>query len=379
MQKTRYFDNAATTIMSPEALQTYHDVATMYIGNPSSLHQEGVKAKNLLLTSRDRIASLMHIQSEQITFTSGSTEANALVFNSLIWRMQKQEVLISTIEHPSVKEYGRLLKHLGWNVVSVNAPGGFIRPEDVKKALSKKTRLVSLMLVNNVTGTIQDIKSLVDVVRTYEEASGGRKIHFHTDATQALGKIDFNLKELGVDSASFSAHKFHGPRGVGFLYNTDPSLSSLSRGGMQESGLRPGTENLAGICAMQTALEESINKREEHYQQVSALRALLRERLSFLPMISPDQNCSPYILTLAFPKLPSEVVSRMLYDQGFCVSSGSACSANTKQQGEGVLQAMGFSSELNKSSIRISLSHHTTVAEVEDLAASITKIYQEQS
>ena len=379
MLKTRYFDSAATTCMSPEALQTYQEVATTYIGNPSSVHQEGVKAKQFLSQTREQIASLLGIQSSNIIFTSGSSEANALVFNSLIWRMQKQEIIMSNIEHPSVKEYAQLLKHLGWKVVALNAPNGCIDPKDLKNVLNKNTRLVSLMLVNNVTGSIQDIQGMVEIVRAFEEENGGRKIHFHTDATQALGKIDFSLTALGVDSASFSAHKFHGPRGVGFLYNTDPALMSLSRGGMQEGGLRAGTENLAGIGAMYTALEQSLRMREEHHDKVLMLNSLLRNQLSFLPMLSSAEHCSPYILTFAFPKLPSEVFSRMLYDQGFCVSSGSACSSNAKQKGDSTLSAMGFSASLYKSSIRISFSYHTTMDEVEDLIKAITTIYEEHA
>ncbi len=379
MLTLRYFDNAATTALCEEALTAYADVATNYIGNPSSLHQEGLKAKELLSLKRKQIASLLQVEDSHIFFTSGSSEANALIFNSLIWKMQKQEVIISNIEHPSVKEYSHLLKHLGWKVKTLNAPNGCINVQDLKEALSKNTRLVCLMLVNNVTGSIQDIQALVSAVRAFEQKAGGRKIHFHTDATQALGKIDFNLKELGVDSASFSAHKFHGPRGVGFLYNTDRSIMSLSRGGLQESGLRAGTENLAGIAAMHAALEKSLQLQQQEGDRIRMLKTMIVHRLSFLPMLSPKEHCSPYIIAFSFPKLPSEVFSRMLYDQGFCVSAGSACSANAKQKGEGILQAMGFSSELAKSSIRISLSNYTTDDDVEALIQAITTIYKEHA
>lgn len=379
MQEIRYFDSAATTIMSRTALDVYQHVASTYIGNPSSLHAEGIKAKEKLEQSREDLAGLLSVAKENLTFTAGASEANAIIFNSLIWKLQKPHVIISNIEHSSTKEYGRLMKQLGWKVTTLDAPGGFIKAEDLRRALTKQTRLVSLMLVNNVVGTIQDIQALVAEVRAYEQEQGGRKIHFHTDATQAFGKIPFSLETLGVDSAAFSAHKFHGPKGVGFLYNRDPAIESLSRGGGQEAGLRPGTENLPGIASMVEAAKESIQKFSEHEKQVKQINTLLRNRLSFLPTISPEKACSPYILNVATNNLPSEVFTRMLYDKGFCVSSGSACSNNAKQKGEGVLESMQIAPSLAKSSIRISFSADTTIEEAEALAEAFTTLIQEHA
>ncbi len=379
MYELRYFDNAATTVMSESSLRTYQEVASAYIGNPSALHQKGLEAKAFLQENRARIASLLHISEGQLIFTSGATEANAIVLESLIWRQQKGHVILSAIEHPSVSEFARLLKHLGWSVSFLNAPGGFIRCEDLQKALTKQTRLVSLMLVNNVVGSIQDISSLVRTVRKFEQESGGRHIHFHTDATQALGKIRFSLSQLGVDSAAFSAHKFHGPRGVGMLYNANPALENLSRAGDQEGGLRGGTENLAGIAAMTTALEEAYASLDQNLGQVGKINAYLRERLGSFAILSPSESCSPYILNLSISTLPSEVFTRMLYDRGFCVSSGSACSNNAKQKGEGVLTAMHVHSELAKSSLRFSFSKDTTLSDAEALADAIISLYQEHA
>ncbi|NCC12495.1 MAG: cysteine desulfurase [Spirochaetia bacterium] len=379
MYELRYFDNAATTVMSESSLRTYQEVASAYIGNPSALHQKGLEAKAYLQQNRARVASLLQIGEGQLIFTSGATEANAIVLESLIWRQQKGHVILSAIEHPSVSEFARLLKHLGWSVSFLNAPGGFIRCEDLQKALTKQTRLVSLMLVNNVVGSIQDIRSLVRTVREFEKQAGGRHIHFHTDATQALGKIRFSLSELGVDSAAFSAHKFHGPRGVGMLYNANPALENLSRAGDQEGGLRGGTENLAGIAAMTTALEEAYASLDRNLGQVGEINAYLRERLGSFTILSPSQSCSPYILNLSVKPLPSEVFTRMLYDRGFCVSSGSACSNNAKQKGEGVLTAMHYHNELAKSSLRLSFSNDTTLSDAEALADAIISLYQEHA
>jgi len=376
MTEIHYFDNAATTLMKERAIQRYASVAGSYIGNPSALHQEGLKAKALLEELREASAQLLDVSSSDIFFTSGGTESNAIILNHLIWKPQKAEIILTNIEHPSIKEYGNFFRQLGWKVISLDAPKGFVNPDDLKRALSEKTRLVCCLLVNNVVGSIQDIASLVSVVRE-KEASTGRKIHFHTDAVQALGKIPFSLTTLGVDSASFSAHKIHGPRGVGILYNTNASVTALNRAGEQERGLRAGTENLSGIAAMVTALEEATAKQDSTYLHVQKINAMLRERLSFLPILSPSELCSPYILTVSVKPWPSEVFTRMLYAKGFCVSSGSACSNNTKQKSQGVLLAMHFHPQDATSSLRLSFSADTTIEEAELLSQAIETTYRE--
>ena len=376
MTEIYYFDNAATTPMKEQAIQKYASVAESYIGNPSALHQEGLKAKTLLEELRDTSASLLDVPSSTIFFTGGGTESNAIVLNHLMWKPQKAEIILSNIEHPSIKEYGTFFRQLGWKVIYLDAPKGFVRPDDLKKALTDKTRLVCCLLVNNVVGSIQDIASLVSVVRKKEESTG-RKIHFHTDAVQALGKVPFSLTEMGVDSASFSAHKIHGPRGVGILYNTNTSVTSLNRAGEQEKGLRGGTENLSGIASMVTAMEDAMGNQESNYLHVEKINALLRDRLSFLPILSPAKACSPYILTLSVKPWPSEVFTRMLYAKGFCVSSGSACSNNAKQKSQGVLLAMQIHPQDAKSSLRLSFSEETTIESAELLSQAIETTYRE--
>ncbi|MBI9093255.1 MAG: cysteine desulfurase [Sphaerochaeta sp.] len=376
MKEIHYFDNAATTRMSKQAIQKYVSVAESHIGNPSALHQEGLKAKTLLEDLREKSAHLLDVPSSAIFFTSGGTESNALVLNHLVWKPQKAEIILTNIEHPSIKEYGTLFRQLGWKVIYLDAPKGFVRSDDLRKALTDKTRLVCCLLVNNVVGSIQNIASLVSVVRE-KEAQTGRKIHFHTDAVQALGKIPFSLTALGVDSASFSAHKVHGPRGMGILYNTDASVTALNRAGGQENGLRGGTENLSGIAAMVTALEEAMREQDTNYTHVEKINILLRQRLSFLPILSPTELCSPYILTLSVKPWPSEVFTRILYEKGFCVSSGSACSNNAKQKSQGVLSAMLFHPQDAKSSLRLSFSAENTLEEAELLSQAIETTYRE--
>ena len=376
MTEIHYFDNAATTPMKELAIQKYASVAKSYIGNPSALHHEGLKAKKLLENLREACAHLLDVQSSTIFFTSGGTESNAIILNHLLWKPQKAEIILTNIEHPSIKEYGNFFRQLGWKVIYLDAPKGFVHPDDLRKALTEKTRLVCCQLVNNVVGSIQDIASLVSVVRE-KEASTGRKIHFHTDAVQALGKIPLDLTAWGVDSASFSAHKIHGPRGVGILYNKNASVTALNRAGEQESGLRGGTENLSGIASMVTAMEDTIVNQDSNYFHVRKINDLLRDRLSFLPILSPSELCSPYILTVSVKPWPSEVFTRMLYAKGFCVSSGSACSNNTKQKSQGVLLAMFFHPQDATSSLRLSFSAETTIEEAELLSQAIQTTYRE--
>ncbi|AEV28332.1 cysteine desulfurase family protein [Sphaerochaeta pleomorpha str. Grapes] len=376
MTKMMYFDNAATTPMSLEALQTYEKTAQDFIGNPSALHREGLKAQALLQENRETIAALLGVNASNLVFTSGATESNSIVLNNLIWTQKPGQVILTNIEHPSITEFARLLRQIGWNVTFLNAPKGFVRPEDLKAALTDLTRLVCCMLVNNVVGSIQNIAELVAVVREFQ-AHKGRKIHFHTDAVQALGKIPFSLTGLGVDSASFSAHKFNGPRGIGILYNTNSGLQSLSRGGEQENGLRPGTENLPAIAAMTKALQIAYGSMEEHLRKAREINAMLRTELSEFSFLSAQQGCSPYILNLSVNPLPSEVFARILYDKGFCISSGSACSNNARQKGESVLSSMLIRPDDARSSIRLSFGFDTEIQDARELAEAIKKTYRE--
>ena len=232
------------------------------------------------------------------------------------------------------------------------------------------------MKVNNVTGTVLDTASLVKVVRDYEKTIG-RRIHIHCDAVQALGKIPFFPEKEDFDSASFSAHKFCGPRGVGILYNRSKSVLALSRGGGQEKGLRPGTENLAGICAMNAELARSLTDLKSRYDEILAFRTKIEETVlsAGYSLISPSSKSglefSPYIINICAKPIPSEVFLRVMADKGFCLSSGSACSSNSKGKAESVLTAMNIDPASRMSSIRISMGSGTTAEEVQELCKAL--------
>ncbi|MDY4609912.1 MAG: cysteine desulfurase family protein [Sphaerochaetaceae bacterium] len=377
-----YFDWAATTPISELAASVYIGTAREYIGNPSSIHREGQRASRYLLELRQDIARLVGADAKSITFTSGGTESDAIILNSLLRNKAPGQVIIPRFEHAAVTQYAKLLTDFGWEVRQLQTPGGYVTPQQIAQALTEKTRLVCCMLVNNVTGTRQDVASIAGVLREYSRKTG-RNIHFHCDAVQALGKIPIDLKKLGVDSAAFSAHKFCGPRGVGFLYNTNSAVVSLSRGGGQENGLRPGTENLAGIASMTAALNDATMKLDEHFANAVAIKRYFEQRFAaeapgivqISPSVDSEYSASPYILSFSAQGLPSEVFTRMLFDQGFCVSSGSACSNNAKQKGDGILQAMGFDAKLASSAVRLSYGYGTTLESAERLADAIISTY----
>ncbi|MGN0906188.1 MAG: cysteine desulfurase family protein [Bullifex sp.] len=366
MHDRRYFDNAATTAISDEALKTYMNVSTECFANPSSKHKEGLKAKKRLEDARLHFASMLHAKPENIFFTSGASESIAQVLSSLLWAKRPGRVIFSAIEHEAVLSYTPILKEKGFDVVTVKARGGFVKPEDLEALLTPDTKLVAIQYVNNVVGSVNDIKSLVSVVRKKEKETG-RKIFFLSDCVQALGKLDVNLASLDVDGAAFSAHKISGPRGVGLLYLKRPELQVLAKAGGQERGVRGGTENLPAIAAFETALE-TYRKKDD----ISELNAKLRSVFEScgIKVLSPDHDITGYVLTITTP-LPSEVLTRMLSDEGYSVSSGSACSNNAKGKSENVIIALGYSMTEAKGTVRISFSPESDEEEALALAKLI--------
>ena len=377
-----YFDWTATTPMSESAIEEYSSCARKYIGNPSSTHGLGIEAAQRLVEERKKTAAMLGTTASNIYFTSGGTESDSIVISSLLKSPSPGEIISTGIEHSAVLEWKKTLEAAGWKFTVLQCPGGYLNPETLEKALNDKVRMVCVMKVNNVTGTIQDTKTLASIIRN-KEKEFGRHIHFYCDAVQALGKIPFNLSEEDIDSAAFSAHKFKGPRGVGILYNRNKAITALSRGGGQENGLRPGTENLAGICAMNKALAEALDSLDENYQKILVFRnkiEILSSELG-IKLLSPssynESAFSPYIISISVKPIPSEVFLRVMSDKGFCLSAGSACSSNTKGKAEGVLAAMNVDPMDRRSSIRISFGANTTDEEVDLLCNAIKDTYKE--
>jgi cysteine desulfurase len=327
-----YLDWAASAPPEPLALEEAREVSERFFANPSSPHAAGRRAEEKLSASRARFAAAVGVQPGEILFTSGGTESNTSLLLSLLDRhrlggveRQKLGIVTTEIEHASVYEQARLLQGHGVAVTFIRpGPDGAVAPEAVAEAVDPHTVLVSVMLVNNETGAVQDISGIARAVRTACRA--GRRVLLHTDAVQALGKLPLSLREMDVDAASFSGHKIGGPRGVGALFlRSGLTPAFLAVGGGQESGRRPGTENLPGICAMAAAAELRRQRMQENLLRARENARLLIEGLRgirggwTIPVArdpGADGRWSPYIVSAAFPPLPAEVVVRAAEERG---------------------------------------------------------------
>lgn len=375
-----YLDWAATTPPYKKAIEVMTDAMEDDFGNPSSEHDFGMKAKKRLIDSREKCSLMLNCPPENLIFTSGGTESNNMIIYSLIKARDKGEIIVCSSEHPAallpaenMEKLGAKIKHL------IPEENGLISSHKLKKAINHKTRMVIIMLLNNETGVIQPLNELIAIVRAAEK-DFGRSIHFHSDMVQALGKIPINLGSINVDSASFSAHKFGGPKGVGLLYlNKDRDF--LFQGGGQERGLRPGTENLASILSMTKALELTL---KEDHNNISLLMDTLISGVStitnshILPpyRIKHRENYSDFILSLSFPPIPGEVLARVLNKKGFAISTGSACSSNKKSK-TGALTAMGIDKKTAFSSIRVSIGRDTSEKDIEAFIIALKESLEE--
>ncbi|NLJ09769.1 MAG: cysteine desulfurase [Treponema sp.] len=378
-----YFDWAATTPPFPEIKDI---IAQAPFGNPSSRHREGKEARQELETARRRCAAVLGVRPEQLIFTSGGTESNASVLQSLIVRNgtaahSAAGLLYGAAEHPSVRENAEILKRLNIPVLPVLPErDGTVSVEAVLHTLEQarerniSVRMLALMAVNNETGAVTDLSAITQAVRKLP----GPAIHIHADLVQTIGKVPFSIKDSGVDSAAISAHKLGGPRGIGLLYLKRP-ISLLTRGGEQEWGLRPGTENVAGALALAYCLERLAAKDalEAHYEQAARrMERLISElhQLGGCTLIPQDREprdrrFSPYILQTAFPGIPGEVMVRSLDDSGIAISTGSACSTGKTERP--VLKAMGIDADTTFCAVRFSQGWDTTDEDIETLLDAI--------
>jgi len=373
-----YLDWAATAI--PERGTRPVDIAEIF-GNPSSPHTEGRLAKEALENARTRCARVLGVESEKLYFTSGGTESNALVLHSFLLREGKGQLLYSDIEHPSVRENCRMLTRFG---LSVNCIGverdGRVTTDKLSLSLEKKadTRFVAIMGVNNETGALMDTKALLALLRS-QEARTGLPVHLHCDMVQALGKVPIDIG--GIDSASFSAHKLGGQRGIGLLY-LKKKLDGFYAGGGQEGGIRPGTENTAGAVAFADLLERRASPeivRTENGKAAIRFKYLIGElnkigRCTVIPedRTEEDPRFSPWIIQVRFRGVPGPVMARALDNEGIAVSTGSACSSNSAERP--VLAAMGVDERTRLEGLRISQGWTTDTADFDALLAGIEKV-----
>ena len=375
MEKEHYFDWAATSPADEDILKESLNETFECWGNPSSTHAVGKKARELFESARNRAAAALGVKAENIYFTSGGTESDQIPLLAVLAKPNKGTVLVSSIEHPAIREQSEALKNCGWNVIQIPADSdGVIQPQAVVDLITSDTVLICIMAVNNETGVIQPIYEIADAITKASE--GKRRPKFHVDCVQAAGKITLNLGYKGIDSAALSSHKICGPRGIGILYMKD-AIEPFLRGGGQEKGLRSGTENVFGALAFSKCLERYYNKQKA--TDAERTKSFV-EKLSALPgctIIPPSrlekpELFSPYVVQAAFKNIPGNVMLRALDSKGFSISTGSACSA--KKNKRPVLEAMHVEPKLRENAVRFSFGPHTTDKAVDDLLAAVAEV-----
>ena len=368
-----YFDNSATTAVYPCVKELCARIMTEDYGNPSSMHTAGVEAEQYIKTAAGQIAKTLHASPKEIIFTSGGTESNNLaLFGAARARVRTgRHVITSAIEHPSVANTAKALAHEGFDLTVIGADSlGRIDLDALENALREDTVLVSLMAVNNETGAVTDLAAAGAMIRKKAPHA-----LFHVDAVQAYGKYDLYPSRIKVDLLSASSHKFHGPKGVGFLYKADGvRILPLLYGGGQQNGLRPGTDNVPGVAGMGLAAETVYAHLDENRAKLYALKACMRQALRDLGQ-TPEgvpyailhgangEAGAPHIVNAAFPGVGAEVLLHTLEEKGICISAGSACSTH-KRAPSATLSAMGLSKEEIASSVRFSFSEENTVQEI---------------
>lgn len=373
-----YFDNSATTRPYPEALETYMQVASKILGNPSSLHCLGDQATRILDASRQQIADLIGKKSDEIFFTSGGTEGDNWIIKGVAFEKAQfgKHIIVSAIEHPAVKESALWLKAQGFEVDFAPVDNkGFVDVEALEDLIRPDTTLVSIMAVNNEIGSVQPIEAISKLL------ADKPTISFHVDAVQALAKIPTEkyLTER-VDFATFSGHKFHGIRGVGFIYiKSGKKITPLLTGGGQERDYRSTTENVAGIAATAKALRLSMEKLDIFRSKTGQMKAVIRQALLDYPDIfvfSDEEDFAPHILTFGIKGVRGEVIVHAFEDYDIFISTTSACSSKAGKPA-GTLIAMGVDKDKAQSAVRLSLDLENDMSQVEQFLTKLKLIYNQ--
>ena len=359
-----YLDNSATTAVTPEVAALAARIMTEQYGNPSSLHRRGFWAERALTEARGQVAAVLRCRPEEIIFTSGGTESNnlALLGAARAARRRGNRIVTTAVEHHSVLAVCRQLESEGFEVTYVSPDaGGVITPESFAAACDEKTVLASCMMVNSETGALHDIPAIAAACRRKNPG-----ILFHADCVQAFGRLEIAPARWGVQLVSVSGHKIHAPKGVGALYVAKGvRLLPPLYGSGQERGLRPGTENLPGICAMGLAAERMNARRAENAAHFTALRQKLITNLSQSPAvcINSPEAAAPYIINLSVEGIRSEIMIHYLEQFEIYVSSGSACAKGERSH---VLTAMGLPEDRIDSALRVSMTDTTAEGEIDE-------------
>ena len=363
-----YLDNSATTRVLESVKDAVVKAMMEDFGNPSSRHQKGVEAERYLKEAREIIASTMKVNEKEIYFTSGGTESNnwALIGAALANQRSGKHIITSAIEHAAVIQPLMYLEELGFRVTYLPVDRkGHISLEDLREALCEDTILVSIMYVNNEMGAVEPIEEIGKMIKEYR-----KEIVFHVDAIQAYGKYRIYPKRMGIDMLSVSGHKFHGPKGTGFLYVKEKTkLRPLILGGGQQKGMRSGTDNVPGIAGLGEAAREAYRDFDDKVAHLYALKAHMMEGIRRLPDTQINngegKESAPHIVSVSFRGVRSEVLLHALEERGIYVSSGSACLSNKKLPVSTVLKEIHLEKELLETTLRFSFCEQTTMEEID--------------
>ena len=371
-----YADNAATTPMSEAAINTMTTLIRETYGNPSSLYEFGQKAKEVLEQAREDTAALIGADAKEIIFTSGGSEADnqAIISAAKAGALKgKKHIISSKFEHHAVLHTLKKLENEGFEVTLLDVhENGIIDPSEVEAAIREDTCLVTIMYANNEIGTVQDIKGIGAVCRA-------KGVIFHTDAVQAIGHLKINVVEENIDMLSASAHKFHGPKGVGFLYaRKGIRLTNLIEGGAQEKGKRAGTENVPGIAAMVTALKEEVANIDKNTAHILPIRNRIIEGLKEIPhsaLNGDEERRLPSNINFCFEGIEGESLLLLLDDKGIAASSGSACTSGSLDPSH-VLLAIGRVHDVAHGSLRLSLGEDVTEEEADYIIKAVKEVVE---
>ncbi len=371
--KTRYFDHAATTAVAEEVKKEMLPYFCENYGNASSLYDLGKKSKEAINIARGKVARAINAKPEEIYFTSCGTESDNLSLKGIAraYRNKGNHIITSVIEHPAILNSCKSLEKEGFKVtyLSVNKYG-FIDLQELKNAINKDTILISIMMANNEIGTIEPIEEISKIAHQ-------NNIIFHTDAVQAIGNIKIDVRKMGIDALSMSAHKFYGPKGVGALYiNENVKFIPIQNGGHQEFDKRAGTENVAGIVGLGKAIEIANNEILDYNKRLLDLREYFLRKIKIIPYIQINGDLEKRLsgnINISFLFTNNKDIIRELNKKGICVSAGSACSSGEIRTSH-VLSAIGLSEGIARGTIRITLGKENTKEDIDYLVNALEKI-----
>ncbi|MFN8382503.1 MAG: cysteine desulfurase family protein [Anaerolineales bacterium] len=377
-----YFDHSATTPLDPRVVEAMLPFYGAKFGNPSSIHSAGQEAKEAIDKGRRQVADLLHANPDEIIFTGSGTESDnmALIGVATQYKPQDCHIITSVFEHPAILETCKYLEKLGYAIsyLPISAEG-IVEPESLRKALQPNTRLVSVMAANNVVGTLQPITELAQITKSHGAL-------FHTDAVQAVGKIPLHMDTMPIDMLSISAHKLHGPKGIGALYiRKSVTIEPLIHGGGQERGIRSATENVAGIVGFGKAADLSQVEMNDEAIRLTNFRnkiiSSIQKQVPNVYLIGHPQKRLPGHICLGVAGHEADAILLMLLmnEDGIAISTGSACSSHHAGQPSYILLAMGMDSERSRGSLRITLGRFTTDLEVDTFIQALPRAIENLS